>query len=144
MTFSTVVVKIIGLIYKIPMLSLLGGQGMGYFNSAYEIYALVCALSTTGLPVAMSVIISSSDEKRRGRVFYISFSLFLVMGFVFSMGMLLLSGKLSLLLKNPRAVLSIMAISPAAVFSCLTGVYRGYFQGQSKMLPISLSQIIEA
>ena len=144
LTFSTVVVKIIGLIYKIPMLSLLGGQGMGYFNSAYEIYALVCALSTTGLPVAMSVIISSSDEKRRGRVFYISFSLFLVMGLVFSIGMLLLSGKLSLLLKNPRAVLSIMAISPAAVFSCLTGVYRGYFQGQSKMLPISLSQIIEA
>ena len=35
------------------MLTLLGGEGMGYFNSAYEIYALMCAFATTGLPVAM-------------------------------------------------------------------------------------------
>ena len=144
LTVSTVVVKIIGLIYKIPMLSLLGGQGMGYFNSAYEIYALVCTVSVTGLPVAMSVIISSSDEKKRRRVFSLSLCLFLIMGVAFFVLMLLLSGKISYLLKNPRAALSIMAISPAAIFSCLSGVYRGYFQGKSKMLPTSLSQIIEA
>ena len=144
LTFSTVVVKIIGLIYKIPMLSLLGGQGMGYFNSAYEIYALVCTISVSGLPVAMSVIISSSDEKRRGKIFYVSICLFLFMGVAFFLLMLLLSGKISLFLKNPKAMLAVMAISPAAVFSCLSGAYRGYFQGNSKMLPISLSQIIEA
>lgn len=143
MTISTVVVKIIGLIYKIPMLSLLGGQGMGYFNSAYEIYALVCALATTGLPVAMSVIISS-DEKRRGQIFSVSLCLFLVVGMLFGTLMLVFSGKLSLFLKNPKAMLSIMAISPAAIFMCLSGAYRGYFQGRAKMLPISISQIIEA
>ena len=144
LTLSTVIVKIIGLVYKIPMLTLLGGEGMGYFNSAYEIYALVCTISVTGLPVAMSVIISSSDEKKRRKMFSLSLALFLVMGVAFFILMLSLSGKISQLLKNPKAALSIMAISPAAVFSCLLGVYRGYFQGRSKMLPISLSQIIEA
>ena len=58
LTFSAVIVKIIGLIYKIPMLTLLGSEGMGYFNSAYEIYTLFGVVSTAGLPVAMSVLIS--------------------------------------------------------------------------------------
>lgn len=144
LTLSTVVVKIIGLVYKIPMLSLLGGQGMGYFNSAYEIYALACSLATTGLPVAMSVIISSSDKRQRGQIFSVSICLFFFTGIIFSALMLVFSGKLSMFLKNPKAMLSIMAISPAALFMCLSGAYRGYFQGRAKMLPISLSQIIEA
>ena len=65
LSLSTVLVKIIGLIYKIPMLSYLGSEGMGYFNSAYEIYALFCVISTAGLPVAMSVLISALEAEGR-------------------------------------------------------------------------------
>ncbi len=144
LTISTVIVKIIGLVYKIPMLTLLGGEGMGYFNSAYEIYALMCAFATTGLPVAMSVIISSSDTEKKDRIFKVSFSLFLFMGAVGFLVMLLLSGQISEIIKSKGSVYSIIAISPAVIFVCMCGAYRGYFQGISKMLPTSLSQIIEA
>ena len=60
LSLSTLIVKVIGLAFKIPMLSLLGMEGMGYFNSAYEIYALLCVVSTAGLPVALSILISSA------------------------------------------------------------------------------------
>lgn len=144
LTLSTVIVKIIGLVYKIPMLTLLGGEGMGYFNSAYEIYALMCAFATTGLPVAMSVIISSSDTEKKDRIFKVSFALFLIMGIVGSLFMLIFSGQISEIIKSSGSLYSIIAISPAVIFICMCGAYRGYFQGISKMLPTSLSQIIEA
>ena len=45
LSLSTALVKVIGLAFKIPMLALLGADGMGYFNSAYEIYALLCVIA---------------------------------------------------------------------------------------------------
>jgi stage V sporulation protein B len=63
LSLSTFLVKIIGLAYKIPMLSLLGAEGMGYFNSAYEIYALLCVITTAGLPIALSMMVSVSSQK---------------------------------------------------------------------------------
>ena len=81
---STVIVKIIGLAYKIPMFSLLGAEGMGYFNSAYEIYALLCVISTAGLPVALSVLISREKERGDTRkiqaIFKCALALFFVLG----------------------------------------------------------------
>ena len=61
LTVSVLLVKVIGLLYRIPMLTYLGTEGMGYFNTAYELYALFCVIATAGLPVAMSVLISASE-----------------------------------------------------------------------------------
>ncbi len=147
LTLSAVIVKIIGLIYKIPMLRLLGSEGMGYFNSAYEIYALFCTISTAGLPVAMSVLISSSETKKEGmtsRIFKTSFRLFLILGIVGSAIMIAFAYPISAILKSEEAMPSILAISPTVLFICISSAYRGYFQGLEKMLPTAISQIIEA
>jgi len=66
LSLSTLLVKIIGLAFKIPMLSFLGTEGMGYFNSAYEIYALLCTVSTAGLPVALSMLVSAARTRGDG------------------------------------------------------------------------------
>ena len=147
LSLSAIIVKLIGLFYKIPMLKLLGSEGMGYFNAAYEIYALFCIISTAGMPVAMSVIISScSDNKGRGalRVFGVAFRMLLVIGVVCTSVMLAFAFPFSHLLGESRSVYAILAISPALLFACLTGAYRGYFQGLSKMTPTAISQFIEA
>ena len=82
LSISTLLVKIIGLIYKMPMLTYLGSEGMGYFNSAYEIYALFCVIATAGLPVALSVLIAESlargDHGRVHRVYRASMTVFFV------------------------------------------------------------------
>lgn len=144
LTLSTVTVKLIGLIYKIPMLSLLGSEGMGYFNSAYEIYALFCMIATAGLPVAMSVMISSVGESNADRIFKVALRIFLALGVLGTAIMLGFAHPFSQFLKNEKAALCIFFIAPTVFFICICGAYRGYFQGQGKMLPTALSQVIEA
>ena len=145
LTLSTVVVKIIGLIYKIPMLKLLGSTGMGYFNSAYEIYAAFCVISTSGMPVAMSLLISSTeDERRRGKIFKVALFAFLIVGLVCMAMMLGLAYPFSKFLGTPQTYLSLLCISPAIFFICLSSAARGYFQGLGQMKQTAVSQVIEA
>ena len=145
LTLSTVIVKIIGLIYKIPMLKLLGNTGMGYFNSAYEIYAAFCVISTSGMPVAMSLLISSTeDERRRRRIFKVALFVFLMLGIVCMALMLGLAYPFSSFLGSPKTYFSLLCISPAIFFICLSSAARGYFQGLGQMKQTAISQVIEA
>lgn len=148
LSLSTVLVKIIGLIYKIPMLSYLGSEGMGYFNSAYEIYALFCVISTAGLPVALSVMISGALAKGDGeevrRVYRTAFSVFLWIGILGTAVMLLFARRFCLLMKSEQAYSCILSISPTVFFVCIASALRGYFQGFQRMLPTALSQILES
>ncbi len=146
LSLSAVIVKIIGLVYKIPMLRLLGSEGMGYFNSAYEIYALLCTISTAGLPVAMSVMISRCEGREGAveRIFKISMRLFLTLGIIGTALMLAVSYPFACFLGNDKSFYSILAISPTLFFICAVSAYRGYFQGMSRMMPTAISQMIEA
>ncbi len=145
LSLSAVIVKIIGLVYKIPMLRLLGSEGIGYFNSAYEIYALLCIISTAGLPVAMSVMISKErEEEGSEKVFRTSMKLFLALGVLGTALMLVFSYPLARFLGSDKSFYSILAIAPTLFFICVTSAYRGYFQGLGNMMPTAVSQIIEA
>ncbi|MBR2334969.1 MAG: polysaccharide biosynthesis protein [Clostridia bacterium] len=147
LSLSTVIVKIIGLIYKIPMLTLLGSEGMGYFNSAYEIYTLFGVVSTAGLPVAMSVLIARArcgGELTEKKIFSAAMTLFLSLGVVGSLLMLGLAPIFSSALGSDRAVFCMIAISPTVFFICLSSVYRGFFQGLGRMRETAISQVIEA
>ena len=118
---------------------------MGYFNSAYEIYSLLCIISITGLPVAMSVLISrDGNHENVERIFSLSRSLFLVLGVASTLILLVFSRGISGYLKSDKALPSILAIAPSLGFVCVTSAYKGYFQGVSDMKPICISGIIEA
>jgi len=148
LTLSVIAVKIVGLVYKIPLLKILGAEGMGYFNAAYELYALFFVVSTAGLPVAVSILISESLAAGKGRnvdkIHKISLRIFIVLGvlgaLVMGFGASLFSG----LLESPNARLAILAVSPTVFFVCISGAMRGYFQGGQNMRPTAISQVIEA
>lgn len=148
LSISTVIVKIIGLAYKIPMIAYLGAEGMGYFNSAYEIYAMLCIVATTGLPVALSLLISANRERGADgvvrRVDRSAMTLFLTLGGVGSISLLFFAKPLARIIGNEQAFFCILAIAPALFFVCLSSAIRGYFQGFQKMLPTATSQLIEA
>ena len=148
LTLSAVVVKVIGLLYRIPMLDRLGTEGMGYFNTAYELYALFCALSTAGLPVAMSVLISAFEAEGNlsaaKRVFRVSLGLFALLGLTGTALLWGLSTPIATFLGSPSAAASMGAIAPTVLFICLSSAFRGYFQGRRQMLPTAVSQVIEA
>ncbi len=148
LSFSTVIVKIIGLAFKIPMLSFLGAEGMGYFNSAYEIYALLCVISTAGLPVALSMMISTArannDAARVKRVYRSAKYVFFALGFGGSALMMIFARELAHIIGNDDAYLCIVAIAPALLLVCCSSAIRGYCQGFEYMTPTAISQLIEA
>ncbi len=148
LTFSALVVKVIGLFYRIPLLHALGTEGMGYFNTAYELYALFCVVATAGLPVAMSVLISARCEAGHPadarRIYRVARGAFLMIGLVGTALLWGLSTPLAALLGNPGAAVCMRAIAPTVFLICLSSAYRGYFQGHRSMTPTALSQIVEA
>lgn len=148
LTVFNIIEKIIGLIYKIPMRSLLGGEGMGYYNAAYSIYVWFFMISTAGLPVAMSLMISRSrargNFKEVKKIMRISFFTFFTIG-VCGMALLFFgAGWFSRLQKLEDCKYCIMALSPTLFFVCLTSAFRGYFQGHQVMWPTAVSQFLES
>lgn len=148
LALSTFIVKVIGMLYKIPMIALLGAEGMGYFNSAYEIYSLLFVISTTGIPVAISILISESKTHGRYKtikqIYHVSVYLLGAIGIIGTLALAVFYDELALAINNNNAALCILAISPTLFLICLSSAIRGYFQGNQIMLPTAVSQVIEA
>lgn len=148
LSLSTVIVKVIGLACKIPMIALLGAEGMGYFNSALEINALLCVISTAGLPVALSMLVSSGRERNDGayirKIRRTAIVLFLLLGGVGTVVLSCFASAISMGVGNPDAAASVAAIAPSLFFVCFASAQRGYFQGFGYMTPTAVSQLIEA
>jgi len=148
LAISTFIVKLIGMFYKIPMMTYLGSEGMGYFNSAYDIYSLFFVIATTGIPVAISILVSENKTQGRlsniKRIYRISLIILGTIGFIGTLVLCVFSKEISILIRNDLAAASILAISPTLLLICVTSAVRGYFQGNQMMLPTAISQVIEA
>lgn len=148
LALATVVVKIIGAVYKLPLNQILGKDGFGYFYTAYDIYYILLMVSTTGLPVAMSRMISEAktlgQTKQIRQTYRAARILFLTIGTVGTLGMALLCRWLAGVMSSEQSWFAILCLSPAVLFVGVLSVERGFFQGQSNMIPTSVSQIIEA
>lgn len=149
LTVANLIVKVIGLLFKIPMTDKFGDGVMGYYNSAYTIYTLFYMVSTAGLPVAVSIMVSEARAKGKlnqiKRIFRVTVTLFFLIGLF---GMLLMffgsSWYSTDVLKASPTKYSMMVIAPMLFFICISSAIRGYFQGFQQMLPTAVSELIEA
>jgi len=146
---ATIIVKVIGAIYKIPLKGIIGDEGYGYFSTAYDIYSVLLMISTTGLPVAMSRMISEAraldNHAQIRKIFSVSLRVFLLIGVLGSLGMLLFCRQLSVMVtKFDTSWAAIAVLAPSVLLICIISAFRGFFQGQSNMTPTSVSQVFEA
>ncbi|MGN1478785.1 MAG: polysaccharide biosynthesis C-terminal domain-containing protein [Acutalibacteraceae bacterium] len=146
---ATVLVKLIGALYKIPLTALIGEVGRGYFNAAYEIYTPLYAISMAGLPVAVSKTVSQERALGHYRdvkvIMRTARRIFLLTGLVATVLLLAISYPYSkFVIKAPENVVSILAIAPSIFFCCCMSSYRGYYEGLSNMVPTAVSQVLEA
>ena len=148
LAMSTAIVKVIGAFYSIPLNAIIGPEGFSYYSTAYEIYTVLLMISTAGLPVAMSRMISAASSlghyRQVRRIYNVSRSIFLTLGLI---GAGLMTGfcrQLAAFQEQPDAWAAIAALGPSCFLICLMSTYRGFFQGQSNMMPTSVSQVIEA
>jgi len=148
LTIANLLIKVIGLLFKIPITNIIGDEGMGYFNAAYTIYTWFYMISTAGLPVAVSVMISkgrtSGNFKEVKKIYKITMLLFVAIGLVGMLLMIFLSKSFADVMGSRSIYLSIIAIAPTLFFICISSAVRGYFQGYQNMFPTAVSQIIEA
>ena len=148
LAMATAIVKVIGALYKIPLNAIIGEQGFGYFNTAYDIYNVLLMISTAGLPVAMSRMISQASSLRHynqvRRIYHTAQGIFLALGIVGTLLMTLFCRQLARFQNQPDAWAAIGALGPSVLLICVMSTFRGFFQGQSNMIPTSISQVLEA
>jgi len=144
-----ILTKIFGALYRIPLTWLIGDEGMGLYGMSYPIYTMLLALSTAGIPVAISKLVSEklTQGNYRGahRVFRLSFFILAGTGLVFST--LLFFGARPLVergyLADPRAYYAVISIAPAVFLVSVMSAFRGFFQGMQTMVPTAMSQLVE-
>lgn len=148
LTVANILVKAVGLVTKIALNRVVESVGAGYYSSAYEIYAYLYVISTAGLPVALSIMVSKSRASGRfneaKKIFNIAMAVFLTIGFVFSTLMIAFSDGIASFIGSEETSLCIVAIAPTILFICLSSCMRGYFQGYQQMSQTAISQFIEA
>ena len=148
LALATAIVKVIGALYKLPLKMVIGDEGYSYFSTAYDIYTVLLLISTAGLPVAMSRMISQAtslnNQKQVKRVYNSARALFFGIGAASTLLMMLFCRQLASALEQPDAWFAIVCLGPCAFLMGIISTYRGFFQGQGNMIPTSVSQVIEA
>ncbi|WP_242961141.1 putative polysaccharide biosynthesis protein [Flavonifractor sp. An91] len=149
LAMTTIIVKVIGAIYKIPLTALLPDEAYGDFNAAYNIYTFFLTISTAGLPVALSKTVSECNtlgrQNQKAKVFQVAFFAFLFMGLFSFVCMSVFSPIVAkYVLQNEKAVFAVLALSPSVLCTCICSAFRGYAQGHMNMVPTGISQVIEA
>ena len=149
LTASTLIVKVLGLLFSIPLANFISDQGMSYFYAAYDIFTWFLMISTAGLPIAVSRMVGTAWSQNRrveaDRVFSVAFWVFFGLGLVGFLIMYFGADWLGeVFLATPGSGPAIRALSPTMFFISVMSALRGYSQGRSDMVPTAVSQIIEA
>ncbi len=149
LTAAGLVVKLIGAVYRIPLYSILGSEGIGLYQMGYPIYAILLTVSSSGLNVAISKVVAErwARGKRAGALaaFRVSLVLMAILGALGSVALFRAAPWIAANMgHDPRATMSIQAISPALFLASLLSAFRGWFQGIEEMTVPAVSQVLEA
>ena len=143
---AAMISKVIGLLYKSPLSSIVGNMGMGYISLAQNAYMILLMIASFSIPQAVSKLISErialKDYKNAQKIFRGSLIYAAVVGGIVAL-ICLFGAHIIIPSNQPNAVLALQILSPTIFLSGILGVYRGYFQAYRNMMPTSISQILE-
>ena len=144
---ASIMVRIIGLIYRIPMTRILGDTAMGYYGSAYEFYSIALLLSSYSLPLAVSKLVSTRVEmgmhKNAKRVFVMALAFGIVVGSIATCVCFFGAPYYADYIGQQGVIAPLRVLAPTIFVFSVMGVIRGYFQGHGNMVPTAISQVIE-
>lgn len=149
LAMAGLMVKVIGSFNRILLSRLLGGEGIGLYQMAYPVYLLILAVSSAGIPVAISIIVAEKaaqkDFRSVRRIFKVSLLMMAATGLLFAAALFAGAGWLVQqgIISDSRAYYGLIALTPAVFFSTILACFRGFFQGHQLMTPPAVSQILE-
>ena len=142
-----IICKLVGVLFSIPLTWLIGADGLGVFQAVFPTYNLLLTVSSAGLPVAVSRMVShclaKDDPRSAKQVFRIALSLLTALGCVCTILMLAGSAMLAARVSQPESQLGFQVIAPCVAIVCMLSAFRGFMQGQQNMMPTAISQLIE-
>lgn len=148
LTIAGLTSRLIGAVFRIALAFLITDEGIGLYQMAYPIYAGLLIISTAGIPVAVSKLVSENIAVKNyygaARVFKVALVILMISGLTISLALFLGAEYIvKYITRDLRALLPILSISPAIFFVAIMSAFRGFFQGQQTMIPTGASQIIE-
>lgn len=145
---ASIVSRIIGLIYRIPLTNIIGDTGNNYYGTAFRIYNILLIISSYSLPLAVSKLVSANISQGRRRNVYRVLKCALLFGVVSGTiaALILYFGAefiTATLMKTPLSIFAVKVLVPVLLIVAVLGVMRGFFQGLGTMMPSATSQILE-
>ena len=154
-TLGIVITKILGILYVIPFYSIIGEKGGALYGYAYSIYLVFMAISSAGIPLAISKLISEYQTlgyyDAKQRAFKIGKQISITLGIICFIILFIFAKPLAVAilgdLKGGNTIedvtFVIRVISTAILVVPVLSVYRGYFEGHKFITPTAISQVFE-
>lgn len=147
LSMAGMLVKVLSVIYIPILMKIIGEEGYGLYAASYQIYTFVFVLANSGIPVAISKLISElaavGNYRDAVRAFKIARFILMVIGIIMALFLLIFASPLAKITHYKGVYLSLVNLAPAIVFTSIASAYRGYFQGRGNMTPTAVSQVIE-
>lgn len=148
LTLAGASVRFVGAFFRIFLAVLIGDEGMGLFQMAYPVYVSLLAVSTAGVPIAISKLVAENlaygNYRGAYKIFRVALTLLALSGLAVSLGLYFGADFIArVITQDARAYYPLISISPAIFLVTVMSAYRGFFQGQQQMIPTALSQIVE-
>lgn len=142
-----IISKALGAVYRIPLGRIIGSTGMGYYQTAYDLYIWMLTISAYSIPIAISKLVSEKIELGRRdeahKIFRVALTLMAFLSITASLILFFNAQTFATMLKNPGAYTAVLCVAPAIFTVSLSGAFRGYFQGMQNMTPSAVSQVTE-
>lgn len=147
LAIASMISRMIGLIYRIPLTAIIGDVGNDYYGAAMEVYSILLLISSYSLPLAVSKLVSTrvarGQRKNAYRIFKGALLFALISGTAAGLVVFFGAGAITDLLKTPLSIFALQVLSPTLLVVAVLGVFRGFFQGMGTMMPSAVSQLIE-
>ncbi|MGA9173843.1 MAG: stage V sporulation protein B [Thermoactinomyces sp.] len=142
------ITKVLGFVYRIALSRIIGDEGMGLFQMAFPILVFTIVVTTAGLPVAISKLVSEAEakgeEERIRSILIVSVFVVIITSTVITASVLLGAPWIAkILLTDERAIYALLGIAPIIPVIAVSSIFRGYFQGRQNMSPYAFSTIVE-
>ena len=147
LALAGVLVRMLGLIKRIPLTYIIGDVGNSYYSAAYEIYSIVLTVSSYGIPLSVSKLVaarvSKGQYKNADKIFRCTLVFAFFVGLLASSLVFIFADNLSQMMNEPMSYMALRVLAPTLFVVAIMGVFRGYFQGMGTMVPTACSQLIE-
>ncbi len=147
LAMASIISRIIGLLYRIPLIGIIGDVGMDYYATAFEIYNNLLIISSYSLPLAVSKLVAADMSRGRKknalRVFRGALAFATLTGGIAALILFFGAEAFTVAMKTPFSIFAVRVLIPTLIIVAVLGVLRGFFQGLGSMMPTAISQVLE-